>query len=60
MCALQIFIIIIIIINLNSLDNKGSWRILKDFYCSVTILRELLLLLLMGIRSLMDQFMQQP
>ena len=25
----------------NSLDNKGSWRILKDFYCSVTMLREL-------------------
>ena len=28
-------------INPNSLDNKGSWRILKDFYCSVTMLREL-------------------
>ena len=26
--------------NPNSL-NKGSWRILKDFYCSVTMLREL-------------------
>ena len=24
-----------------SLDNKGSWRILNDFYCSVTMLREL-------------------
>ena len=30
-----------ILLNLNSLDNKGSWRILKDFYCSVTMLREL-------------------
>ena len=28
-------------VNPNSLDNKGSWRILKDFYCSVTMLREL-------------------
>ena len=28
-------------INPNSLDNRGSWRILKDFYCSVTMLREL-------------------
>ena len=28
-------------INPNSLDNKGSWRILKDFYCLVTMLREL-------------------
>ena len=28
-------------INPNSLDNKGSWRILKDFYCSVTMLRKL-------------------
>ena len=28
-------------INPNSLDNEGSWRILKDFYCSVTMLREL-------------------
>ena len=28
-------------INPNSLDNKGSWRIFKDFYCSVTMLREL-------------------
>ena len=27
--------------NPNSLDNKGSWRILKGFYCSVTMLREL-------------------
>ena len=27
-------------INPNSLD-KGSWRILKDCYCSVTMLREL-------------------
>ena len=27
--------------NPNSQDNKGSWRILKDFYCSVTMLREL-------------------
>ena len=26
--------------NPNSLDNKGSWRILKDFYCSVTMLRD--------------------
>ena len=25
----------------NSIDNKGSWRILKDLYCSVTMLREL-------------------
>ena len=33
--------IICIHFNLNSLDNKGSWRILKDFYCSVTMLREL-------------------
>ena len=24
----------------NSQDNKGSWRILKDFYCSVTMLTE--------------------
>ena len=30
-----------IIITPNSLDNKGSCWILKDFYCSVTILREL-------------------
>ena len=29
------------IINPNSLDNKSSWRILKDLYCSVTMLREL-------------------
>ena len=28
-------------LNPNSLDNKGSWRILKDFYCLVTMLREL-------------------
>ena len=34
------------VINSNSLDNKGSWRILKDFYCSVTMLRELGLSLL--------------
>ena len=27
--------------NTNSQDNKGSWGILKDFYCSVTMLREL-------------------
>ena len=27
--------------NPNSLDNKGSCWILKDFYCSVTMLREL-------------------
>ena len=27
--------------NPNSLDNKGSWSILKDLYCSVTMLREL-------------------
>ena len=33
------------LINPNSLDNKGSWRILKDFYCSVTMLRELGLIL---------------
>ena len=26
-------------LNPNSLDNKGRWRILKDFYCSVTMLR---------------------
>ena len=25
-------------VNHNSLDNKDSWRILKDFYCSVTML----------------------
>ena len=31
----------IMYVNPNSLDNKGSWRILKDFYCSVTMLREL-------------------
>ena len=31
-------------INPNSLDNKGSWRILKDFYCSVTMLRQLVLI----------------
>ena len=30
-----------IIFNPNSLDNKGSCWILKDFYCSVTMLREL-------------------
>ena len=29
------------LVNPNSLDNKGSWEILKDFYCSVTMLREL-------------------
>ena len=29
------------LLNPNSLDNKGSWMILKDFYCSVTMLREL-------------------
>ena len=28
----------LISINPNSLDNKGSWRILKDFCCSVTML----------------------
>ena len=28
-------------LNPNSLDNKGSCWILKDFYCSVTMLREL-------------------
>ena len=28
-------------LTLNSLDNKGSCWILLDFYCSVTILREL-------------------
>ena len=27
--------------NPNSLDNKGSWKIFKDLYCSVTMLREL-------------------
>ena len=27
--------------NPNSLDNKGSCWILKDLYCSVTMLREL-------------------
>ena len=32
---------IIININPNSVDNKGSLRFLKDFYCSVTMLREL-------------------
>ena len=30
-----------ILFNPTSLDNKGSWRILKDFHCSVTMLREL-------------------
>ena len=30
-----------ITINPNSLDNKGRLRNLKDFYCSVTMLREL-------------------
>ena len=25
-------------INPNSRDNKGSWRILKNFYCLVTML----------------------
>ena len=30
-----------VLINPNSLENKGSWRILKDFYCSLTMLREL-------------------
>ena len=29
------------LINPNSPDNKGSWRTLKDLYCSVTMLREL-------------------
>ena len=29
------------IMNPISLDNKGSWRILKDFNCSATMLREL-------------------
>ena len=29
------------LLNPNSLDNKGSWRILKDCYCSVTMFREL-------------------
>ena len=33
--------IFVLLNNHNSLDNKGSWRILKDFYCSVTMLREL-------------------
>ena len=28
-------------VNPNSLDNKGSCWILKDFYCSVTMLRDL-------------------
>ena len=28
-------------LNPNYLDNKGSWRILKDFNCSVTMLSEL-------------------
>ena len=28
-------------LNPNSQDNKGSWKILKDLYCSVTMLREL-------------------
>ena len=30
-----------VLINPNSLDNKGSCWILLDFYCSVTMLREL-------------------
>ena len=29
------------LINPNSLDNKGSWGIFKEFYCSVTMIREL-------------------
>ena len=33
-------VFMISLINPNSLDNKGSWRILKGFYCSVTMLRE--------------------
>ena len=37
----SIFIVALLCFNPNSLDNKGSWRILKDFYCSVTMLREL-------------------
>ena len=31
-------------LNPNSLDNKGSCWILKDFYCSVTMLRELVMI----------------
>ena len=36
------------LLNPNSLDNKGSWSILKDFYCSVTMCRELGLMQIMG------------
>ena len=41
-------------INPNSLDNKGtcSCCILKDFYCSVTMLRELGLIIVHGLFSL--------
>ena len=40
------------IINPNSLDNKGSWRIWKDLYCSVTMLRELGLMVLVPSKML--------
>ena len=40
-------------LNPNSLDNKGSCWILKNFYCSVTMLRvnELLVFLVLGMFS---------
>ena len=44
-CLLTTFVKMpIILINPNSRDNKGSCWILKDFYCSVTMLRELVLM----------------
>ena len=33
---LQKYLCDMFVINPNSRDNKGSWTILKDFYCSVT------------------------
>ena len=40
--------------NPNSLDNTGSWTILKDFCCSVTMLRELGLRLYIAFVSLLN------
>ena len=37
----QVYTTHTLIFNPNSLDNKGSCWILKDLYCSVTMLREL-------------------
>ena len=31
--------LVVALFNPNPIDNKGSWRILKDCYCSVTMLR---------------------